>query len=163
MNVVFSAYPARDSFRFRASLLLNVVSTIQKKHNEALVLDGWILVVEDEDGIRETIAGYLRARGADVLCAKNGMDALARFAERPTKLALLITDVAMPDMSGLSLAESLKTNRYDGGHIFISGGMSRQEICDLYMEHRTRYLQKPFKLAQLENAIREVTSTSSIP
>ena len=133
------------------------VSTIQNNHNEALILNGWILVVEDEDGIREAIAEYLRARGAEVRCAKNGTDALARLAEHQKKLAVVITDVAMPDMDGVMLVECMKANGYDGGYVFISGGMGRQETCHIQMEQKTRYLQKPFKFAQLEKAIKEVT------
>jgi two-component system cell cycle sensor histidine kinase/response regulator CckA len=129
-------------------------------HEPALVLEGSVLIVEDEEGIRETIAGYLQALGIDVLCAKNGKDALALLAHRPIKLAVVVTDMVMPDMGGLTLVEHMRSTGYTTcGYIFMSGYTDQQITFDSEAEQNKRYLQKPFKLAELDKAIRQVAAT----
>jgi CheY-like chemotaxis protein len=66
-----------------------------------------VLVVEDSDEVRATVAASLRAYGYEVLEARNGLEALAVFEQHPTAIRLLIADVVLPDMPGARVAELL--------------------------------------------------------
>ena len=63
-----------------------------------------ILVVEDEEIVRELVCQVLADKGYDVLCAPNGLEALRLSAAHAGPIKLLITDVVMPEMGGLELA-----------------------------------------------------------
>ena len=128
------------------------------KKEPALVLDGYVLVVEDEEGIRDTIEAYLQSHGVKVMCAKSGKDALAQLALRKIKLAVVITDMVMPEMGGISLVENMQASGYDCGYIFMSGYTDQQITFDSETEQNRRYLQKPFKLMELDKAIRQVAA-----
>jgi two-component system, cell cycle sensor histidine kinase and response regulator CckA len=80
-----------------------------------------ILVVEDEDGVREVITRGLREAGYHVLEAGDGVQALAVVLAAAVKIDLLVADIVMPNMGGLQLAERLTV---DGKHpifLFITG------------------------------------------
>lgn len=64
-----------------------------------------VLLVDDDAGVREICALYLRKAGFAVEVAANGRDAQVFFRERPASIRLLITDVEMPFISGLELAD----------------------------------------------------------
>ena len=67
-----------------------------------------LLVVEDDDSIRETVEEALRAEGFDVKSCGNGADALALLAEPGTKdVDLLVLDLMLPGLGGLDLCRQL--------------------------------------------------------
>lgn len=69
---------------------------------------GWhVLVVDDEPGIRDVLATYLRADGFEVTQAASGEDALAQLRRRPPDLVLL--DVMLPDVDGIEVLRRLRT------------------------------------------------------
>jgi len=65
-----------------------------------------ILLVDDEPHVRKTIAGLLRSAGHTVVEAEGSLAALNRLAEHPVDLVL--TDLGMPDMNGIELAQTIK-------------------------------------------------------
>lgn len=85
-----------------------------------------ILVVDDEDAIRAVAEPLLRQHGYEVLLAADGPAALAVFAEHSAKIALVLTDLAMPIMSGITLARTLRKMQPDA-RIIISAG--REDDC----------------------------------
>src|SRR5439155_259087 len=103
-----------------------------------------ILVVEDEDDVREVVCRTLRINGYTVLQARHGSEALA-IADRQTEpIHLLLTDVVMPRMNGRELAEQLVPRRPEMKVLYMSGYAD-----DLVLHHRTsdqdaEFLQKPF-------------------
>ena len=99
-----------------------------------------ILLVEDEDAIRLVAATILRRLGYTVLVASGGADALAVFARTSTPTDLLLTDVVMPKMSGVELAERL-----------VEDGLVRR-VAD----HGYGLMQKPFNPERLIRHVREV-------
>ena len=119
-------------------------------------LEGIVLLVEDEVGIRETIEAYLTSHGLRVLTATSGKDALMKLRAQPVKLAAVITDMVMPAMGGLDLARELEADGHQCGFIFMSGYTDQQMTFDAQEDRNKRYLQKPFKLAELDKAIRQV-------
>jgi two-component system cell cycle sensor histidine kinase/response regulator CckA len=119
-----------------------------------------ILLAEDEDGVRDSAAEYLRENGYTVLTAKGGPEAL-QIAERYNKpIHLLLTDLIMPVMSGRELSEKIATIRPEVRVLFMSGYsnnlLSNQQVLD----PKHTLLQKPFRLTTLGRRIREVLGRS---
>ena len=85
-----------------------------------------ILMVDDEDAIRAVGEPLLRASGYDVLVAEDGPAALAIFAERAAEIDVILTDLAMPVMSGIALARTLRKMQPDAC-IIVSAG--REDDC----------------------------------
>jgi two-component system cell cycle sensor histidine kinase/response regulator CckA len=113
-----------------------------------------VLVVEDEDGVRELVRQILEERGYAVLTARHGRDALqlAERYERP--IHLLVTDVVMPEMGGRELAERLSSERPELKVLYISG-YTNDEILRRGVPPGARYLQKPFLSDGLMERVRE--------
>src|SRR5438093_532573 len=83
---------------------------------------GTLLIVEDSDPVRESIASLLEALGFIVLQATNGQHALELLDKREnSKIDFLISDVVMPKMGGPELAEKLKKRLPNLKVVFMSG------------------------------------------
>jgi hypothetical protein len=115
-----------------------------------------ILVVEDEDGVRELVRQILVEHGHAVLSARHGRDALllAERYERP--IDLLVTDVVMPEMGGGELVERLTALRSDLKVLYISGYTSDEVLRRGVHGDRTPFLHKPFTSEGLMRRVREV-------
>src|SRR5262249_23560101 len=108
-----------------------------------------ILLVEDEEGVRELARDILRADGYTVLEARNGNEALL-IRERPQgPREPLLTDVVMPRMSGRELAERLAPVRPDLSVLYMSGYTDDAVIRHGVYGSGTAFLQKPFTPASL--------------
>jgi DNA-binding response OmpR family regulator len=66
---------------------------------------GAILVVEDNDDIRKGVKAFLESAGYTVICASDGVVGLAFFKQNRAAIALVLSDVMMPNMNGLELAD----------------------------------------------------------
>ncbi len=114
-----------------------------------------LLLVEDEDGVRELIHEWLSGHGYIVHTAEDGHQAL-HVAEGLAQIDLLIADVVMPTMGGPALAKRLLHARPDLKVIFVSG-YADEAIGDRRMlEDGASFLQKPFTLEDLLGKVREV-------
>ena len=114
-----------------------------------------LLLVEDEDGVRELIYEWLSGHGYAVHAAEDGHRAL-QLAEGLDQLDLLIADVVMPTMGGPALAKRLLQARSDLKVIFVSG-YADEAIGDRRMlENGASFLQKPFTLEDLLRMVRDV-------
>ena len=119
-----------------------------------------ILLVEDEDGVRDSAAEYLRENGYTVLTAKGGPQALQAVEQYDQPIQLLLTDLIMPLMSGRELSEQIVKIRPEIQVVFMSGYsnnlLSNQQILD----PKHVLLQKPFRLATLGRRVRDVLGRS---
>jgi two-component system, cell cycle sensor histidine kinase and response regulator CckA len=109
-----------------------------------------ILLVDDDDAIRQVIRSILELSGYRVVDARAPLLALELFAENPEAIDLLITDVVMPGMSGPTLADRLAAVRPELPVLFISGGIDLTPITR--GDDRRRTLMKPFEAAVLIDA-----------
>ena len=105
-----------------------------------------ILLVDDDETVRETSADMLEEIGHTVLQAAGGHEALALLDEH-NEIDVMVTDVRMPGMSGLELSDLAGQRFLDLKIILISGYFLPQPIS-------RRFLQKPFRIRDLDQAIR---------
>jgi len=112
-----------------------------------------ILIVDDESGFRETLARRLEKRGAVVNQAAGGKEALASLAQEPVDVVLL--DVRMPGMDGLSVLGHIRQEHPDTEVILITGNVSTQEGVAGIKAGAFDYLTKPIEIEHLIGKIRQ--------
>ncbi len=117
--------------------------------------DETILLVEDEEVVREVAARILRSQGYTVLEATNGEEALRRCDEHRGPLHLLLTDVVMPQMGGQELARRVMALRPDVRVLYTSGYSDTVMLRQEWEAHGV-FLQKPFAVRELLGKVREV-------
>jgi two-component system cell cycle sensor histidine kinase/response regulator CckA len=118
---------------------------------------GTVLLVEDEEGIREVTAMLLSHLNYSVICAACGADAIEKFKKHQGSVDVLLTDVVMPGMNGLKLAETLGAIDPDLKIIIMSGypGGDGSEKTDV------PFLQKPFTSDKLAMALHKVMNNKA--
>ena len=114
-----------------------------------------VLVVEDEEGVRELVRHILVDHGYAVLTARHGRDAIqiAERYERP--IDLLVTDVVMPEMGGGELVERLTELRPTLKVLYISGYTNDELLRRGVHGVETHFLHKPFTSEALKQRVRE--------
>jgi two-component system, cell cycle sensor histidine kinase and response regulator CckA len=115
-----------------------------------------LLLVEDEDSIREPAAEILESRGYRVLSARDGADALAVAAAHAGDIDLMITDVVMPGMNGSQLAEAMLASRPGMRVLYISGYPEDAIAHHGVLDPGKTFLQKPCPSAVLLRTVRDV-------
>jgi two-component system, cell cycle sensor histidine kinase and response regulator CckA len=115
-----------------------------------------VLLVEDDQAVRDFSAEVLRRAGHEVSTAASPADALAMVAARPSAPDLLITDIAMPGMHGAELADRIQA-RFPALRVLFISGYTDQDIgARGILVNGRRFLAKPFKPAELRLAVREM-------
>jgi CheY-like chemotaxis protein len=117
-----------------------------------------ILLVEDEESIRNLAVRILKRAGYTVVESSNGEEALQLSAAHKGPLDLLITDVVMPRMSGPEVAEHLMTLRPGLKILYFSGYTDDMTLAHGLSESHTAFLQKPFEIDNFLAKVREVLS-----
>jgi two-component system, cell cycle sensor histidine kinase and response regulator CckA len=117
-----------------------------------------VLLVEDEESVRQLVRETLETRGYHVLEAENGNAGLEVAAGFSGKIDLVITDVVMPGISGRELAQELLKLRPGIKVLYLSGYTEDTFMSEGPMERGTAFLQKPFTLQNLSRKVREVLS-----
>jgi len=115
-----------------------------------------ILVVEDENEIRDLVTQYLERNGYTVLQATDGRQAQSVAENYKGPIHLMVTDVVMPQVSGYELAKNLKQLRPDTKVLFTSGYPEHSGVNDRLSDPAASILQKPFSLSGLGGKIREM-------
>ena len=114
-----------------------------------------LLVVEDEDGVRELMQTWLESHGYRVLAAGNGVEALALCEAHPGPIDLVVADMVMPAMGGPVLVRRLKPSRPGLKVMFISGYADATPGDRDVFDEPTLFLQKPFALSALVDKVRD--------
>ena len=114
-----------------------------------------ILLVEDEDPVREVTALLLESLGYQVLQVSNAKDALNLVENTRAKIDLLFTDVIMPGMSGRELVEALRVRDPGLKVLFQSGYTDDMVVRHGILRAEVAFLQKPFTVDALAKKIRD--------
>lgn len=119
-----------------------------------------ILIVEDDDDVRALVAEALTNRGYTALKAHSPEEAL-KVANGHPAIHLLVTDVVMPGSTGPQLAQTLMAKRPGLRVIYMSGFTDEVVVRSGTLRPGATFLQKPFTLAELEQAVRVLLEAPS--
>jgi signal transduction histidine kinase len=115
-----------------------------------------VLVVEDEDFVRNLASRVLTRAGYDVIQAENGREAVALVEELQDNLDLVLTDVVMPEMHGGEMATELRDKHPDLKILFMSGYTDSLIAQRGVLEPETSFIGKPFTPRALASKVRAV-------
>lgn len=108
-----------------------------------------VLVAEDEPELRDILCGTLQERGLNVLAAKDGNDALVLQDDHDGEIDILLTDVVMPGVNGIKLAELIRSIRPNIHVIFMSGYPARHSMGSVDLPQDSFFMSKPIDYAAL--------------
>ena len=114
-------------------------------------LKGFIMVVDDDPKIREVLKKFLTKNDYDVVCVDNAEKALAKIKER--KINLILLDINLPGMDGLTALKKFKEIDKSLGVIMISGNTDVELAKEAMKLGAKDYVMKPFNLEYLELSV----------
>jgi two-component system cell cycle sensor histidine kinase/response regulator CckA len=115
-----------------------------------------VLLVEDEESVRQLVRDTLASKGYHVLEAEDGQAGLTAAAVYEGKIDLVVTDVVMPGIGGRELVQQLLISRPGIKVLYLSGYTEDAIVNDGRTESGKTFLQKPFTLQNLSRKVREV-------
>ncbi|MHB8789962.1 MAG: hybrid sensor histidine kinase/response regulator [Desulfobulbaceae bacterium] len=135
-----------------------------KKKAEGKTTDGWrarrgnetILIVEDEQVLRQLITDILRPMGYQIYTAENGRVALEVFKTIEGKIDVLLTDIMMPEMDGRELARRITEMSPETNVIFMSGYIQSIIIQPDSVREHCYFIPKPITPSVLSEKLRQV-------
>jgi diguanylate cyclase (GGDEF)-like protein len=122
--------------------------------------DELILVVDDEDGVREPLTEMLRQLGFQVQSRANGQEALLELQNKP--YSFVLTDMKMPEMDGMELIERLAKLYPDICVVAMTGYSKGYKYIDVINAGATDFINKPFGIEELEAKIRRAVVERNI-
>jgi len=130
--------------------------TVQTRPSDVTDLTGAekVLVVEDDDTVRELTRRVLRSAGYEVLTAANAGEALLEYERHAGDIQLVISDVIMPKMSGRELVDRLEKISSGLNVLFMSGYTDEAIARHGILEDGTQFISKPFSSRDLLIAVR---------
>lgn len=114
--------------------------TIKKKTNR-------VLIVDDEENIRQILTEYLKEFGYEVACAVNGQEALQIY--RKDSFDIILSDLVMRPMDGLELLHEIKKVDPDALFIMITGYPSIESAMEAIKIGARDYITKPFNIDEI--------------
>jgi len=123
---------------------------------ESLTGSEAILVVEDNEMVRDLVQTIFQRHGYSVLTAQDGEEAIKVSKEHDGPIHLMVTDVVMPNMSGKELAERLNALRPDMKVLYMSGYTDNAIVHHGVLAQEMLFIQKPFTPESLARKVREV-------
>jgi two-component system cell cycle sensor histidine kinase/response regulator CckA len=161
-HVSSAAEIAADRAQDEAALVAGAALLPDGKRAPAADLtgEGIILLVEDEEGLRQLNARGLSSRGYTVLEAGNGIEAIDVLQKTGGKVDLVVSDVVMPEMDGPTLLRELRSRDPGLKIIFVSGYAEDAFRKHLPAEGQFAFLPKPFTLKQLVNAVKDTLAAA---
>jgi len=114
-----------------------------------------LLLVEDEDGVREFSRRTLSNAGYRVIESGNGDDAERLYMQQPDAIDLVVTDVVMPGCGGPELLNRLRVRTPSLKVLYMSGYTDQTEVTQDHIGSGSGYVQKPFRAVELLRHVRE--------
>ncbi len=136
---------------------------IRSQKEEEIGAGRRVLLVEDEESLRGLLQTILSKLGFEVFAAANGGEALLQVEEQGLTPDLVITDVVMPEMSGVVLVKRLRRTLPDLKVLLMSGYLDDTVAHHGALDSNIPFIQKPFSFSEIANKIRQVLKGGPIP
>ena len=117
---------------------------------------GTILLVEDSDVVREVIVRMLDAGGFSVIPSSGGEEALSISRRGGVSFDLLLTDIVMPEMSGVELADRMERERPGTRILFMTGYAEEAVVNEGILGKQRECIGKPFSQEQITRRVRKI-------
>ncbi|NOX90245.1 MAG: PAS domain S-box protein [Calditrichaeota bacterium] len=131
-----------------------------KNNTEKLSGTETILVIEDEDGVRELVKNALTGNGYNILEACDADEALNLIRKHKPELHLILTDVVMPGMNGVELAKRVKEIHPDIKTLYMSGYTDSTNVNLKTLDDGVYFIQKPFTYLALLRKVRQILNNN---
>ena len=157
---VYSEPGQGTTFKLYFPRVTDAVTSGSAREPEAAKPNGGetVLLVEDEEQVRDLTARMLKNLGYDVLIATSGEDALRIGQHHAGKITLLISDVVMPSMSGKQVADALVGLRPGIKVLYLSGYTENTVVHHGVLDSNVDFLPKPFTREALSQKVHEIIS-----
>lgn len=158
---VYSEVGLGSTFVVYLPLLTQDLKPVEVGHQEATAAgQGVVLVVDDDDLMRETATEILESVGYTVLTAKNGQEAVELYREQQESIDVVILDMVMPVLSGReAYLEMCKINSMVKV-VLVSGFRRDSRIEEILQLGVKSFLQKPYTMQRLAKAVQEIITSS---
>ena len=110
-----------------------------------------VLVIDDDAVAREVMTEMLVGSGYDVVCAATATQALGLFTDE--SIGVVVTDIVLPDLSGLELLEAIRLHRPNLPVVLVTGANTRDNLSEALKRGADGLVAKPFTHAELEVAL----------
>jgi len=117
-----------------------------------------LLLVEDDYSTREAMSTLLEDYNYQVLAASNGAEALRIYEVNASSIALVISDLVMPEMGGVALFQALQQRWPEVKILFVTGHPMQEDERAILEEGNVHWLQKPFSVQVFNRAVKSILS-----
>ena len=119
-----------------------------------------ILLVDDEEAVRDVVEMMLSMLGLEVDSAADGREAVAKFARQPERYQVILLDLSMPEMDGELCFQELRRIRNDI-RVILSSGYNELELNDRFAGRGfSGFIQKPYTIDLLRETLEKTLETS---
>ncbi|MDD8018212.1 MAG: PAS domain S-box protein [Bacteroidota bacterium] len=118
-----------------------------------------ILLVEDEESLRNIVASLMESCGYTVLIAEDGLEAVQIYKKRQQEIALVLTDIGLPKLSGIDEFKQLKEINPEVRVVLASGFFEPDIKSELYKAGAKGFIQKPYDMDEILSKVREALDT----
>jgi len=115
-----------------------------------------VLLVEDEESLRELLSTALLNHGYEVITARDGLEALDRYRRHRDQIGLIITDMDLPKINGAAVSQSILSDNPGARIILISGFLEAALKSSILASGVREFMAKPYTLAHMLQVIRKV-------
>jgi len=153
---VYSEVGKGTMFRVYLPAIKTEMKNLEEQQHELPIGQGeLVMVVEDEDSIREVTASTLEEYGYNVLTANDGADAVALYAQNKEKINVILMDMMMPVMDGYASIRAIRKIN-PGIKIIAVSGLAEKDKLKNAAENTDAFLPKPYTAERLLKTIHEV-------
>lgn len=151
-----------DSVPGKGTEFLLLLPAGMKKQNSAeekkkpINGSGTVLLVDDEEVVRDVGSEILEDLGYEVISAKDGRDALRIFSKQPDAFDLILLDMIMPEMNGYDTFLEIRKLRHDAKVLIVSGYSKEVDSKKMFQAGASGFIQKPFRKSELSHKIASI-------
>lgn len=115
-----------------------------------------VLIVDDDVDMREALTEFFRQKGLTVVASRDGREALRAIDAAIDPFQIVLTDLVMPDLSGLDVLKAAKEKFIDVHVVIITGYASLETAIEAVRLGAYDYLTKPFKFSEIEILMKNI-------